>query len=190
MGDAEATRERIFAAATSEFAAHGVAGARIDRIARSAGANKQLIYAYFGGKQRLFEEVLARAAEHVASSIDARLVDLDAWVDSHIDYHREHPEFMRLLLWEALEADTAEPRLRGESRARRYAEKIEQVALAQSRGLVRPELPPAYAVMFMMAVINYPAAMPILRDLLFGADADADQERAWAKDAIRHMVGC
>ena len=38
-------RKRIVEAATVEFAAHGLAGARIDRIARRACANKQLIYA-------------------------------------------------------------------------------------------------------------------------------------------------
>ena len=189
MGDAEATRQRIFAAATAEFARYGVAGARIERIARSAEANKQLIYAYFGNKQALFEAVLAQAAEHVAATVGAEFADLDSWVDRHFDYHREHPEFMRLLLWEALEAGT-EPCRRGEARARSYADKTAQFALAQARGLVRPELPPAHAVMFMMAVINYPAAMPVLRELLFGGDANPDQERKWAKDAIRHMVGC
>ena len=189
MGDAKASRERIFAAATSEFAGHGIAGARIDRIAQSAGVNKQLIYAYFGNKRSLFDAVLAQAAEHVASSVGAELVDLDSWVDAHIDYHREYPEYMRLLLWEALETD-AESGRRSEARARLYAEKTAQFALAQGRGLVRPELPPAHAVMFMMAVINYPAVMPVLRELLFGDDADADQVRVWAKDAIRHMVGC
>ena len=52
--DAEATKARIFEAATAEFAAHGIAGARVDRIAQNAKANKQLIYAYFGDKQKLF----------------------------------------------------------------------------------------------------------------------------------------
>ena len=56
--DPEATRARIFAAATEEFAAYGIAGARIDRIAQNARANKQLIYAYFGDKAELFAHVL------------------------------------------------------------------------------------------------------------------------------------
>ena len=65
--DPEATRRRIFDAAAGEFARHGIAGARIDRIARSARANKQLIYAYFGGKQDLFDRVVT---ELVASSTE------------------------------------------------------------------------------------------------------------------------
>ena len=57
--DAEATKARLLAAATAEFAAYGVAGARVDRIAGAAQANKQLIYAYFGSKDDLFDAVLA-----------------------------------------------------------------------------------------------------------------------------------
>ncbi len=39
-GDAEATKERLLEAATSEFAACGLAGAGVDRIAAAAGSNK------------------------------------------------------------------------------------------------------------------------------------------------------
>ena len=41
-GDAQATKRRLLAAATAEFAAHGLAGARVDRIAAAARANKAL----------------------------------------------------------------------------------------------------------------------------------------------------
>ena len=61
--DSEATRRRIFEAAFEEFARHGIAGARIDRIAAAACANKQLIYAYFGSKQALFDEFADRGAD-------------------------------------------------------------------------------------------------------------------------------
>ncbi|MEA2532746.1 MAG: hypothetical protein QOJ93_557, partial [Actinomycetota bacterium] len=49
--DAEATKELLLAAASEEFAEHGLAGARIDRIAERAGANKRLLYRYFGDKE-------------------------------------------------------------------------------------------------------------------------------------------
>ena len=45
--DAQATRQRIFDAATAEFAQYGIAGARIDRIAAAAGSNKAMIYHLF-----------------------------------------------------------------------------------------------------------------------------------------------
>lgn len=40
MRNAEATRERILEAAMAEFSAFGIAGARVDRIAKTAGCNK------------------------------------------------------------------------------------------------------------------------------------------------------
>lgn len=48
------TRGRILDAALSEFAAHGLAGARTDRIATGAGVNKALLYYYFESKENLY----------------------------------------------------------------------------------------------------------------------------------------
>jgi len=45
-----ATKGRLLAAGHEEFAAHGIAGARIDRIEAAAKANRSLIYSYFGNK--------------------------------------------------------------------------------------------------------------------------------------------
>jgi AcrR family transcriptional regulator len=42
-GDAEATKRRLLDAARDEFAAYGIAGARVDRIAEAAQANKAQI---------------------------------------------------------------------------------------------------------------------------------------------------
>ncbi len=55
--DAAATRQRLIDAARAEFAQYGIAGARVDRIATNAGANKAQIYNYFGSKDRLFDAV-------------------------------------------------------------------------------------------------------------------------------------
>jgi TetR/AcrR family transcriptional regulator len=48
------TRARILEAALSEFSAFGLAGARTDRIALSAGVNKALLYYYFESKENLY----------------------------------------------------------------------------------------------------------------------------------------
>lgn len=47
-------------AARVEFAEFGYAGARVDRIARRAGVNKQLVFYYFGSKLGLYESVVER----------------------------------------------------------------------------------------------------------------------------------
>ena len=56
--DAARTRTKIMEAARDEFAAHGLAGARIEAIARRAGLSKQLLYHYFPSKEALFQEIL------------------------------------------------------------------------------------------------------------------------------------
>src|SRR5690348_13977673 len=52
------TVARIVSAAEKEFAEHGMAGARTDRIARSARVNKALLYYYFTDKNELYLEVV------------------------------------------------------------------------------------------------------------------------------------
>ncbi|MFG1613542.1 TetR family transcriptional regulator [Nonomuraea wenchangensis] len=134
--DAEDTKRRIFVAATAEFAEHGLAGARVDRIAAAAKANKQAIYLYYGGKEKLFAAVLRAKLEEIHTAIT---IDPDAVADSVgqiFDWHQQHPELIRLLLWEALETcddgiDASEPERRAA-----YREKV--CGLADS---VAPHLP-------------------------------------------------
>lgn len=47
-------RTAILAAAKAEFGVHGYSGARIERIARLASVNKQLLFHYFGSKDGLY----------------------------------------------------------------------------------------------------------------------------------------
>ncbi|RJL26487.1 TetR/AcrR family transcriptional regulator [Bailinhaonella thermotolerans] len=105
--DAEATRQRIFAAATAEFARHGLAGARVDRIATAARANKQAIYLYFGGKEKLFGAVVRAKLDEICHAVALDPQTLPESVGVLFDWYHEHPELIRLLLWEALEVGDA-----------------------------------------------------------------------------------
>lgn len=71
--DPERTKASILAAATVEFSARGFAGAGIDAIAVRSGANRRMIYHYFGSKRGLWLAVLEAAYERARSSE----VDLD-----------------------------------------------------------------------------------------------------------------
>ncbi|MGP4727587.1 TetR/AcrR family transcriptional regulator [Agrobacterium deltaense] len=59
--DAASTRARILSSARTEFAEHGLDGARVDSIAAIAKVNKRMIYQYFGNKNSLFERVMKDA---------------------------------------------------------------------------------------------------------------------------------
>lgn len=54
---APSRRDRILASAEAEFAAHGLAGARVERIAAGAAVNKQLLFHYFSSKIGLYQAV-------------------------------------------------------------------------------------------------------------------------------------
>ena len=64
------TEERILTAALGEFAQRGLAGARVDEIARRARINKQAIYYYFGSKDKLFQASLAFGYGQSMSGLD------------------------------------------------------------------------------------------------------------------------
>ena len=104
-----ANRARILSAATSEFAQHGFGGARVERIARRAEANKRMLYYYFGSKDELFLAVLEDAYAHIRNAehdLDLEHADpreaLKRLVEFTWNYYLEHPEFMALLATENL----------------------------------------------------------------------------------------
>lgn len=70
------SRQRILDAALSEFAVHGLAGARTESIAAAAGVNKALLYYYFDSKENLYLAALESIAGRVRdSSMAAFLFD-------------------------------------------------------------------------------------------------------------------
>ena len=102
--DPERTRQKILAAATVEFARHGLGGARVDRIAQRAGANKRMLYYYFGDKDKLFLAALEGRYAHIRAAergLDLERVEpreaLRRLVRFTWTYFLEHPEFMTLL---------------------------------------------------------------------------------------------
>ena len=102
--DPEATQRALLAAAVAEFAEKGLAGARIDEIARRSGVNKQLVYHHFGNKDDLYQAALEQVyAEIRAHERELKLGDLpplaamEKLVGFSFDYLVEHPEFIALL---------------------------------------------------------------------------------------------
>lgn len=73
--DKRATLRRIAAAAREEFAAKGLAEARIDDIAQAAGVTKQLVYHYYRSKEELFACVLDESSASTMSDLVAVEID-------------------------------------------------------------------------------------------------------------------
>lgn len=105
--DPAGTRRRILDAAFDEFVRYGLAGARVDRIAGNAGANKQGIYAYFGSKEGLFDAVLTHRHLEMIDVVPFTPEDLPSYAGEVYDYLTTHPEYSRLIMWRRLERDDA-----------------------------------------------------------------------------------
>src|SRR5471032_834596 len=102
--NAERTRGAILDAATEEFAAYGLGGARVDRIAERSGSNKRLIYYYFGNKDGLFLAVLEKAYADIRKAEQALHLDEDDAVEAirkliafTWNYYIDNPAFLTLL---------------------------------------------------------------------------------------------
>lgn len=102
--NAEATKADVLAAARVEFAKSGLAGARVDKIAEQSGANKRMIYHYFGSKENLFAAVVEDAYTSIRSSEQSlALADLPPveaikqLVEFTWRYYLENPEFITLV---------------------------------------------------------------------------------------------
>jgi AcrR family transcriptional regulator len=107
--DPEGMRKRILEAATKEFARFGLSGARIDRIADVAGANKRMLYYHVGNKEKLYLEVLEAAYERIRAAERELKLEKLAPIDALVQlieftwhYYLQHPEFMALLNTENL----------------------------------------------------------------------------------------
>ncbi|MCX5555570.1 TetR/AcrR family transcriptional regulator [Streptomyces sp. NBC_00038] len=144
--DSSATKARLLDAAFTEFAAYGIAGARVDRIAEAAQANKRLIYAYFGNKEQLFDEVLQRAMTAGAESVPFDVTDLPGYAGAIFDHLAARPDLMRLRLWKLLERPSAtglEPDA--------FRRKAAEVADAQQSGELAQEMDPADLLTMVLA---------------------------------------
>jgi AcrR family transcriptional regulator len=175
--DSTATKTRILDAATVEFAAHGLAGARVDRLAERAGANKQLIYAYFGNKERLFDATLAAHIERLLDAVPFDAGNLPDYAAALFDFRIAHPELLRLLRWHTLERPGALAQF--EHATGSTERKLVALAEAQAAGKVDATLPPGE----LLAVV-----LSIVQAIDDPEPASADLRRESVAAAVRRLV--
>ncbi|WP_285640369.1 TetR family transcriptional regulator [Lentzea sp. NBRC 102530] len=174
MNDGKATRQRLLDAATAEFAAYGIAGARVDRISATAKANKAQLYAYFGDKDRLFDTVFQLHADALVNAVPFTADDLPGYAVALYDSCLEQPDLVRLATWARLERVPAGALVT--SMPEQTELKLEAIAAEQRAGRVDPALDPAdvLAMVSMLALTWSPAS---LFHTATPQDARADHER-------------
>ncbi len=103
--DVGGSREKILRIALREFAARGLSGARVDRIAELAKTSKRMLYYHFKNKNDLYRAVLDQAYAGIRAAeadIDAERMDpveaLRSIVIRSFDYHSQSEQFVRLVM--------------------------------------------------------------------------------------------
>lgn len=182
-GDSQKTKERLLAAAGAEFARYGIAGARIDRIADAAKANKQLIYKYFGSKDALFDAVFSRRVIEFGDAVEFDAEDLPAYAGRAFDLYEANPDIVRLTNWYQLERPEADPLATVSASS---MGKLAQIAEAQSRGILPAELDPLAILSFVRSVaMAWHTQVPELRALERMPQAD---RRAAVISAVQRLI--
>lgn len=174
--DAAATKARILAAALEEFTAYGLAGARIDRIAEAAQANKRSIYVYFSSKELLFTAALHQVIRDLVEEVPLTEDDLPGYAGRMFDYHLTHPQALRMSMWRHLERPGAGPDV-----AQVYEAKVEAVS---RRPGGRNALP---ATDLVVLTIGLAQSWLLTPDDLLGADG-SDPRSAERLAAHRQVV--
>jgi AcrR family transcriptional regulator len=107
--DPEGTKQNILQIATEEFVSNGLAGARVDAIAKRMRTSKRMIYYYFGSKEELYRAVLEKAYADIRESEEGhefnKLKPVDAMrrlIEVTFDFDETHPNFVRLVSIENL----------------------------------------------------------------------------------------
>ncbi|MEV6570028.1 TetR family transcriptional regulator [Streptomyces sp. NPDC051577] len=189
--DTARTRRALLDAAVDEFSEHGFDGARIERVSTRAGVNKERIYQYFGNKQQLFGHVLEAELERIATAIPLTVdqaADLGEYAGKLYDYHRSHPQFIRLLHWEGLKDGGAAALLETE-RTATYGARVAALAEAQANGTLDPSLEPDDLFYAVLALGAWWFSVPQAVRMIFGGPAEPESERASMVRLVRRLVG-
>jgi AcrR family transcriptional regulator len=132
----------------AEFSAYGIAGGRVDRIAKNARCNKNLIYIYFQNKEGLFAAVLQKHLKRVYEELTFTPEDLPAYAGRVFDFAMSNPDIMRLMAWFGLEQKVESPAERSAS----VQSKLHELALHQKDGQIGDFFSPGFLMTVVMTL--------------------------------------
>jgi TetR/AcrR family transcriptional regulator len=199
--DAERTKRALLDAAEVEFAAKGLAGARVDVIAEEASANKRMLYYYFGSMEALYMAVLERAygamRERERELNFTNLEPLEAirtLVEFKFDYYVANPRIIPLLAAENMNGGKYLKRSR---RLRdmhlSLIDMIRKVLAAGERqGVIRPGIDPFQLYVSFSALSYFYFSNAATLSTAFGRDlmsvTERNARRAHAVEVITSYV--
>ena len=184
------TRQALLDVARKEFARHGLEGARVDRIAKLANVNKQLVYHYFGSKDDLYIAVLEETYQKIRQQEQALdLADLPAHdamrvlIEFSFDYLDRNRDFVSLMTDENTHMGkhlSGSPRVESMNRPI-----IDMIKETLERGDFKPDLDPfqVYVSIAALSFFYFSNAHTLSR--IFGRDL---LDYASVAERRRHVV--
>jgi AcrR family transcriptional regulator len=183
--DAQDTRRRLLEAARAEFAEHGFAGARIQRIGAAADSNPAQIYRYFGDKAQLFDTVVAQAVAEMETEVPFDPLDLPGYAGRLVRLHEGRPHILNLCTWLRLERGDSELSPAGVAYA---SGQIEAIARAQKAG----ELPDHFPAGVLLGLVLHIATgwTSVSPEFEIAIDVpDPEQRARHIESAVRMLLG-
>lgn len=190
------SRQQILTAAIELFSEKGFAGTSVDEIVDSAGANKRMVYHYFGSKEKLFQAVLATeysklealevATFHPEEPIEKIMNDI---VSSYFSFLESNPEFVQLILWENLNRGRTLDKMQIPlSKSPMLDLLIEAVTIGKERGTIRPEIDPHFLLISLIGncMIYYSNRYTLFRAM--GMNLNDREVLHRAKDAVADLL--
>src|SRR6266542_4123722 len=159
MAPVATTKDRLLKAAFEEFSKRGFAGARVDEIATKAGANKALIYQYYGDKEALFKQVLELKLQEmgrIATDDPDRFAEV---IGEFFDFHAANPWVTRLMLWEALDFG-GKPVPNEAERKKHLGEHVDQIEELQRAGVVDARFDARQLLVTLIGMVEVWFALP------------------------------
>jgi AcrR family transcriptional regulator len=183
--DAEATRRRLLDAARAEFAAYGIAGGRVDRIAAAARSNKAQIYHYFGSKDGLFDAVFDEMCRETLDAVPIDPADLPGYAGRLFDSYQQRPWVQRIATWYRLERAGATDLLpvvlaSNEAKAR-------AIAAAQHHGILPTHFPAGVLLGLVLHLSGFWSSNVPEFDVLAGEDSVAARRQV-VVDAVAALL--
>lgn len=187
MRSGDRSRRRLLEAATAEFAAFGISGARVDRIAAAASVNKAQLYGWFGSKDGLFDAVFAHHLDRIVDVVPFDPDDLPGYVVALYDSYLTDPELVRLASWNRLERVPT-----GELLAAypgRSDDKHAVIARAQADGRIVGGIRPdeVYALLIAVAGTWSPISATFAASAADG-EPDHDRRRRVLRDVVERAL--
>jgi AcrR family transcriptional regulator len=181
--DSERTKKLLLKAATDEFAAYGIAGARIDRIAASAGVNKAMIYSYFGSKEQLLDTVFNTMTSASLEAVQFDVSDLADYAGRLFDSFEDNPDTVRLTTWYQLERPNGVPL---HEVVASNASKLHDLREAIAEGVIPDRFAPVEILALVRAIVlSWSTTVPELGPAL---PSDRDRRRAVVVEAVRLLA--